>query len=182
MVLICGLIFLLVFFSIAVGLFIYSKEKNSKVGLAISIVMIVMVVLALLTNTIDELTISKKDVINDLKYIDIELKDDFKITNNKVIGMPERIQKTEIEISKEDKDRLINDIKNSANFKSFTNEQEIANDTESLPYTINGKVFNFKYPKFYSREIFSEIENFSTRIFLSIDNNSNTLKYQKIED
>lgn len=182
MVLIYGLIFLLIFLSIGIGLFIYSGMKKSKVGLTISIVMIVLVILALMTNTIDEFTISKKDITTDLKHIDIELKDDFEIKNNNVTGMPERIQETEIQITQKDKDRIISEIKNSANFKSFANEQEIANDTDTEQFGISGKVFNFRYTEFYSKETYSIIDNIPTRLFVYIYDNTNTLKYQRIED
>ena len=182
MVLIYGLIFLLVFLSIAVGLFIYSKKKKSKVGLTISIAMIAIVILTLLTNTIDELTISKKDIVSDLKYIDIKLKDDFEISNNKVTGMPERIQETEIQITQNDKDRLISEIKNSANFKSFANELEITTDIDTEQLGTSGKIFNFKYPSFYSRETYAIINNIPTRLFVTIYDDSKTLKYQRIED
>ena len=182
MILIYGLILLIIILSIGIGLFIYSKRKKSKVGLTISVIMIVLVILALLTNTIDEFTISKKDIITDLKHIDIELKGDFEITNNKVTGMPERIQETEIKISQMDKDRIISEIKNSANFKSFENGQELANDTDTEQFGTSNKIFNFKYPEFYSRETYSTIDNIPTRLFVSIYDNTNTLKYQRIED
>jgi len=48
----------------------------------------VLVMLTLLTNTLDELKISKKDVISDLKHVEIELKFEFEIINNNVTGMP----------------------------------------------------------------------------------------------
>jgi len=182
MILIYGLIVLIVFSGIAIGLFIFSRKKKSKVGLTISIIMLVLVVLTLLTNTIDEFSISKKDILLDLKHIDIELKDDFKITNNNVTGMPERIQETEIQISKKDKDRIINEIRNSPNFKSFANESELNNDKDTEQFGTSGKIFNFKYPEFYSRETYTKIDNFPTRLFLSIYDNSNTIKYQRIED
>ena len=182
MILIYGLIFLLVFLGIAIGLFIYSRKKKSKIGLTISVIMIVFVVLTLLTNTIDEFSISKKDIVVDLKYIDIELKDDFKITNNNVTGMPERIQETEIQISKKDKDRILNEIRNSSNFKSFANKSEQSNDTGTEQFGTSGKIFNFKYPEFYSRETYTKIDNFPTRIFVSIYDKDNTIKYQRIED
>jgi hypothetical protein len=182
MILIYGLIFLLIFLSIGIGLFIYSKRKKSKVGLTISVVMIILVILALLTNTIDKFTISKKDIVSDLKHINIELKDDFKITHNKVTGMPERIQETEIQISKQDKDRIVNEIRNSENFKSFASESELSKDTDTEQFGTSDKIFNFKYPEFYSRETYTKIDDFPTRLFLSIYENSNTIKYQRIED
>lgn len=154
----------------------------SKVGLTISLILVVLAVLALLTNTIDEFTVSKKDIITDLKHIDIELEDDFKITNNKVTGMPERVQETEIHVTQQDKDRIISEIRNSANFKSFTNEQELAKDNDIEQFGTSDKIFNFRYPEFYSRETYTKIDNFPTRLFVSIYDNSNTIKYQKIED
>ncbi|MBK9359580.1 MAG: hypothetical protein IPN08_19770 [Bacteroidales bacterium] len=144
--------------------------------------MIAIIILALLTNTIDELTISKKDVITDLKYIDVNLKDDFEISNNKVTGMPERIQETEIQITQNDKDRLISEIKNSVNFKSFANELEIANDNDTEQFGTSGKIFNFKYPSFYSRETYAIIDNIPTRLFVTIYDDTKTLKYQRVED
>jgi len=182
MVLIYGLIFLLIFLSIGIGLLIYSRKKKSKVGLTISIVMIALVIFALLTNTIDELTISKKDIITDLKHINIELKGDFEIANNNVTGMPERIQETEIKITQTDKDRIISEIKNSPNFKSFANGQELANEKDTEQFGTSNKIFNFKYPEFYSRETYSIIDNIPTRLFVYLDDNTNILKYQRIED
>jgi len=181
MIFIYGLIFLLVFLSIGFGLFIYSRKKKSRFGLIISVVMIVLVILALLTNTIDEFTISKKDLISDLRHINIQLKDDFKIINNKVTGMPERIQETEIQITQKDKDRIIIEIRNSTNFKSFANEKELANDMDTEQFGTTDEIFNYKYPEFYSRETYTKIDNIPTRLFISIYDNSNTIKYQRFE-
>jgi hypothetical protein len=156
--LLIGLLLLIIFFLAGIGLLIYSRKKKSKIGLAVSIAMLLLVIFVLLTNTIDELSISKKDIVSDLKYINIELKDDFEIKNNNVTGMPERIQETEIQITQKDKDRIIGEIKNSANFKSFVNEQELATDTDTEQFGTSGKIFNFKYPEFYSRETYTNID------------------------
>ena len=168
MKLIFGLILLLILLSTGIGLFIYSRKKKSKIGLTISIFMLLLVGLVLLINTIDEISISKKDIISDLSHINIELKDSFTIINNKVTGMSERIQETEIQISQKDKDRIINEIRNSTNFKSFANKQELINDTDTEQFGTSDKVFNFKYPEFYSRETYTKIDNYPTRIFDSI--------------
>jgi len=182
MILIYGIVFLLIFISIGIGLFVYSRKKKSKVGMAISVIMFLLVILAFFTNTIDEFTISKKDIISDLKHVEIELNDDFKIINNKVSGMPERIQETEIQISQKDKVRIITEIRNSTNFKSYANERELANNTVTEQLGTRDIISNFKYPKFYSRETYTDIDNFPTRLLISIYDNSNTIKYQKIED
>ena len=180
MILIYGLIFLLIFSSIGIGLLIYSRRKKSKVGLIISIVMILLVILTLLGNTIDELTISKDDIIKDFKHINIELKDEFKITKNKVTGFPERIQETEIQITQKDKEKIISEIRNSINFKSYKNGKELTKNNEQYGTSI--KIFNFRYPEFYSRRKYTEIDSFPTRLILSIYDNSNKIKYQRFED
>ncbi len=178
MPLIYGLIILFIFLILGIGVFIYSKKKKSKIGLIISSLLLLLVTLILFTNNIDELSISKKDIVSDLKHIDIELGDDFEIISNKVTGMPDRIQETEINISKKDKDKIINEIRNSPNF--INDAKELANETQSL--STSDKIFNFEYPIFYSRETFIKIDNFPTRFFVSINKKNNTLLFQKIED
>ena len=182
MKLIFGLIFLVTFLSVGIAFFINSRKKKSKIDLIISIVMLLSVVLVVLTNTIDEFSISKKDVISDLKYLNFDLKDDFTITKSNVTVMPERIQKTKIKITQEDKNRIIKEIRSSKNFKSFANAQEIANDIDVEQFGATNKVFNFKYPEFYSRETYTEINNYPARLFISINDKTNILEYQKIED
>lgn len=177
-----GLIFLLIFFVIAVFIFIYALKKKSKTGLTISSFMIIIVVLFFLTNTIDELTISKNDVVSDLKNLKIELCDDFKIIENKVEGMPERIQYTVLLISHKDKERITNIIENSKNFKSYSNAKEIIEDENNYKIDFDEQIFNYKYPEFYSREIYNEIEDYPTRIILSINPKSNKIRYQRKED
>ena len=177
-----GLVLLIIFILAGIGLLIYSRKKKSKIGLAVSIIMISIVVFALLTNTIDELRISKKDIVSDLRNINIELKDDFKITYNNVTGMHERIHETEIQISNNDKDRIIKEIRSSSNFKEFSNDQELINDTNTEQFGTSDKIFNFKYPRSYSRETYLNIDNFPTRLFVTIYENSNTLRYERIEN
>jgi hypothetical protein len=182
MILIYSLIFLLIFLTIGIVLFVYSINKKSKIGLVISSIIILLVGLFFLTNTIDENSISKKDITSDLKFINIKLNDDFVIVNNKVSGMPERIQNTEIEISQSDKDRIISEIKNSTNFKLFGNEQEIIDNANAVQFGAEKIIYNFKYPEFYSRETYTEVDNFPTRLILSIYEKSNRIIYQRIED
>lgn len=180
MVLIYGcLLFFLLPLIAGIVLFIYSRKAKSKISLAISISIFLLLLFALFTNTIDEYSITKKDVVADLEHIDIRLNDDFTILNNKVSGMPERIQKTTILVSTKDKNRILNKIKNAANFASLLDEAAIIN---SGHYGMSDTVINFRFPDFYSRELYSRIDNYPTRIILSVDENSDTISYQRIED
>lgn len=173
------LIVLIIFF---IWLFIYSRKRKSKVGIVISLVAITCLLSILFTNNIDELTISKEDVIKDLKQIEIELNSNFEIRNNTVSGMPERNQTTEIEISKTEIDKIITEIKQSENFKEYKTESEVYNNDISLNVPLNGQILNIKYPEYYSRELYKEIDNIPTRIFLTVYEGKNILEYQKMED
>jgi len=133
--------------------------------------MLIMAITVLLSNTIDEFTISKKDVISDLSHLGIELKDDFKIIHNTVSGMPERIQETEIEISPKDKVRLITKIKDMNGSPLSYNEQ-VPIDTNTL---------NSSEPTFYLRETSMKIDNIYTQFFFSISEENNIIRYQRIE-
>jgi len=130
------------------------------------------------TNYIDEVFISKKDIISDLKHLDISLKDDFKIKENTVTGMPERIQETELEISTNDKHRIIEIVKNTTNSNSFNKEKELNADTSS----IKNEISYVRYPDLYSIEVYKNIDHYPTRIILTIYRKGNVLKYQRLED
>lgn len=143
--------------------------------------MILLVVMSLLTNKIDEWTFSKSDVEKDLKHIDVELRHDFKIIANRVSGMPERYQQTKLLIAPADRNRIIGEIKNSANFKSFENSDLTSEDNE-VNREIRNEIYNYRYPEFYSRNTYTYIDNIPARFYMSISENNDTLEYQLIED
>lgn len=96
--------------------------------------------------------------------------------------MPERIQETEIHISPKDKEIIISKIRNSKNFKQFENEKELANDKGTEQFGTTEEIFNFKYPEFYSIELYRKIDNSPIKFFISVYEKSNMIKYKKIED
>lgn len=155
----------------------FSIKIKSIIGILISIILIVPIILLCTANTIDELSISKKDVILDLKYLEIDLKNDFKIIANSVTGMPERIQMTKLKISKNDEKNIIQLIRNASNSKlvTSTNNAVVKSD-------FSDTIKNFEHNTFYSREILKTIDNYPTRLYLSIEEGSNILEYQRIED
>lgn len=133
-------------------------------------------------NYMDEKTITNEDVEKDLRVMNLKLNDNFTIIENDVSGMPERNQRTKIEISYVDKKRLISEITNSNNFKDLKTDKEISLDSEKDNRYTSKEILNYKYPEFYSREYYTDIENIPTRVFLQIDIKNNILEYQKIED
>lgn len=173
-----AMLFLSALFLLGIVLLIRSLKRKSVFSFLISITLVSPMVLTLSANYIDEISISKKDVTSDLKHLRIDLNDDFEITDNTVRGIPERIQETKLEISTNDKRRIINIIKNATNFKSFKNQKELGIGTPN----IEGKIFNVEYPDFCSIEVYKPIDNYPTRMILTIHYENNILKYQRIED
>jgi hypothetical protein len=175
--LLIGIVFLIIFSLLGISLLIYSIRKKSRIGLLISTLILLISISFIFGNYFDEWTIKKSDVIEDLKHLNIQLKDDFEISNNEVTGMPERIQTTEIIISNKDKEQIVNEIKNSKNFKSYSSLEEI------VEYATNEKqILNYKRGEFYSRELYSEIDNYPTRLIIYVYESSNKLRYNRIED
>lgn len=179
--LIYSLIILAVIVLVTVGLFVISKKHKSKTGMGVSILLILLIGYIFMTNYIDQWTFSKKDVLSDLSNVNIELKDDFKIIKNDVSGMSERLQHTALIISDEDRETIIEKIKNSGNFKSYATSEEIQNDSTRNSSGSTGEILNFKYPEFYSIETYKKIDDYPTRLALKIKENNDTLWYQRIE-
>jgi uncharacterized membrane-anchored protein YhcB (DUF1043 family) len=174
--LLIGVAILLILSVFDIFLFIRSIKRKSKIGLIISILIGLIVAMCLLTNKIDEITLTKKDVKKDLSFIKLELKDNFEILDNKVSGMPERIQETKLEISNSDRNRIIDEIEHAKNFKLFSNDDEAQNDT-AFDYTFSNKISNFKCPDYYFRTTYRQVDNIPTRISVSVNDTSNILEY-----
>lgn len=93
--------------------------------------------------------------------------------------MPERIQETEIQITQKDKDRIINEIKKFANFKSFANGLEMANDSDAEQFGTSEKVFSFKYPEFIQEKIIQQSITFLLDyldLFMTTQTHLNTIE------
>ena len=173
-----AIILLILIILLFVGLLIFSITRKSKIGITISSIILLFALSILLINNIAEITIGNEDVKNDLRLFNINLKDDFEIKSNDVSGMPERNQKTELIISRDDAQRIVQEIENSKNFKEFKNELEVSNF--SYKYD-NNQIFDYEYPEFYSRELEKEINNIPTRLFLYLDKKNFLLTYSKSE-
>lgn len=134
----------------------------------------------LLSNSIDESSITKNDVKNDLKYFEVELIDNFEIKTNIVRGFPERIQETEIVITNKDKEKIISEIKNTSSLNSY--------DFSSISYTGDEefdsvyKISNLEPPYFYYQiKTIKRVNGLFTRFHLILRNNSNIIEYSKFE-
>ena len=181
-----GFLVLLIIYAVlilvSIIILIISIKNKSIIWILFSTIFLLFLVSFLFINKLDEVRICNDDVKNDLKFLKIDLKDNFYIIDNKIEGMAERYQYTKLKISEKDRNRLINEIKNSDNFKTLVTDKQIAENSEIEGRYDDKDILNFKYPEFFSRERYIEIDNIPTRIFLSIEEQNNILSYQKIED
>lgn len=177
-----GSIFLLLLFSVGVVCVVRSIRKKSKIGLVFSSLLVIFVISVLFINKIDQVTFSKDDAKADLKNLNIDLKNEFKIVSNRVSGMPERYQETTVEINEKDKSRIIQEIVESKNYLHFTNRDNYLQDTRTGNFKLDDSIYNFSYSGIYLRETYSRIEGYPTIIFLKVYDTTNTIKYSIIEN
>jgi hypothetical protein len=178
-----GFIIIISLLIISVYLFnILWKKGKTRTGIAVGGVIFIFCLYVLNINTVDAFMHSKKDVIKDLSLVKIEIKEDFEILENEVIGMPERIQKTKINLSKSDKDRIILEIKNSPDF--FTSNESNLLRTEAWDGKNNKIVTrNYEFNEKYIRESYYRENNFVPIITIIEFNEQNEIiRYERIED
>lgn len=161
---------------------IISLKKKRVFAIIVSSLLFLFFISFYFSNDIEELQFNKENVRKDLKSLNINLNDDFKIINNEISGMPERYQETKLLISTNERKRLIKEIINSENFKNLYNDDEIIIEYETNSRIGKEEILNYKYPDFYSKEILKRIDNYPTRILVYINENSDTLSYHKIEE
>ncbi|HLO72753.1 MAG TPA: hypothetical protein VK164_02350 [Flavobacterium sp.] len=156
-----------------------SIRKKYTIGKVLSISIILFLSYPLLEYNYKAYTL-KKNVENDLKTLQFQLNDNFEISlssgSDDFLG---KSQTTQIEISNEDKLKLINQIVKSKNYKELKNENEIRLEHEK---TYLPKYFlNSKYPEYYSRKLQSNIENKHIEMELKIYIMGNLIELDKWE-
>ena len=157
------LIFLIIvcFFWLAISII-----KKYTVGKIVSVVLILLLSYPFFEKYYRDYVFNN-DLKKDLKTLNFKLNDDFKIPlrygSHDFQG---RSQTTQIEISYNDKLKLIDQIIQSKNYLELKNENEILlnhDNSNLLKYYLN-----CKYPEYYSRKLKSKIENKHIEIELKI--------------
>jgi len=167
----------------SVSLWYFARKKKSKVGILISSSLLLVFLAILFMNKIDQLTHSKSDVCEDLKFAQIILHDDFKIIENKVYGMPERFQETRIEISTSDLQILLKEIKSDPNYHQSEQEQILRSEMYSNPKKNSIVTANYAYRDNIIRESYFKKDEYVPSLFIvRLKENQNVLEYETIED
>ena len=182
--LLIGLFILLFLVIIFICLLISTINRRSKKGILIYSIILIGLLSIFFTNNIDEFLYSKSDAKKDLKLANLFLNDDFKIIKNEVVGMPERFQMTEIEISERDKIRIINEIKNGKSFKKAKNTRVLYSQIWNKNCYKNKVIFtNYIINERYIREsYYKEKEYVPILMEISLTEKSNILELSRTED
>lgn len=181
--LLIGLLFLLflLILSVTILIFLYRKGHKKSAIFISSILFLFFLNLAFM-NSIDSFTYSKKDAQKDLKILNVELHEPFKIVENKIEGFPEYFQYTKVKISESDKEKILNQIKLDKNFKIYDSTALSLADFQ-LRKIPNKTSINFLKDDIYQREYYEKNEgNVGVSISISIKKDSDTLILERIED
>ena len=114
--LIGGIIGVLLLIIAAISYFVLRKYNYPKIAVTVTSILVLIVLTPTVLFLFEEELYSKSDVKKDLKNIDMKLYESFEIKNVRITGTSDYYQIVVLKISKNDRDRLINEIKNSSNY------------------------------------------------------------------
>ncbi len=127
----------------------------------------------------------KSDAKGDLQQVNILLQDDFEIISNKIVGMPEYSQTTYLKVSEKDKNQIINNIKNSSNFKILKSAvSTLFNKISFSGEGIERKItWNYLIEDEFIKEYYYKKDGFvPVSITISLKLDSDTVIIKRIED
>lgn len=167
-----------------ISFFILKRFGMRKLGFIVATILALIVIIPTISIALDGTFYKKKDVVEDLKLANLRLNFDFEIISNDVSGMPERYQFTKLKLTKNDRDRIISEIKNGVNFK-VSSETDLLKIEMWDENCLRDKVVytDYLYDNKYVRESYFRLGNYvptSMTVFLS--ENSDTLSFSRIED
>lgn len=181
--LLIGLLFLLfLIILIPIVFIIIYRNGYKKTAIIISLILISLFLRCAFMNSIDSFTYSKKDVKNDLNYLNVKLDDNFTIVENKIYGFPEYLQFTKLKISKTDRNKILKQIVSEKNFKIYDSTTLSISEfqTRKIP---NKTSINYLHENIYYREYYEKSKEYTPiEIKISLEKDNDTLKLQRIED
>ncbi len=159
----------------------YFNLKTAKYSIILYIFCIIYISVNIIYE--DEL-FSKKDAIELVEDLNFKLNDDFKLIKNESFsGIGDYHHTFRLEISDQDKNRLINEIESSQNFMP---DSIYSSMNKIYPDRYNGKkvIWNYEDKHSYTREYFQPNgENYApTNRIISVLKNTNELIFEEIND
>ncbi|WP_322549130.1 hypothetical protein [Flavobacterium psychraquaticum] len=176
------MIFAVILLIISFLIFISLKDsKKKKLGIILASLLASIVILPILFLTFESYFYFKSDAIEDLKIAEITLNENFKILDNKITGLPEYYQITKLEISTNDKNRIINKIKNSQDFFVNDNYNFLLNSNNNID---SDKIIaNYRFEEEIIRETYEKKSGFvPISLMLILNEKSNIIELRRVED
>ena len=182
------LLILIILLLILVGIvylsyWIPKKMGKRKLGIILSRILSIGLILLVLSFIFEDELYSKSDAKESLVEHKIELKDNFKILTNQSGGIRDYYHSFELEISETDKNRLINQIKASENFKDKIQEDFYLPENRDR-YSGESITVNYESKWDYKTEYYKPNGTgvAPTYHIISISKTKNILKYENIID
>ncbi|SHO74102.1 hypothetical protein [Flavobacterium cucumis] len=176
------MIFAVILLILSYLIFIFLKKlQKKKLGIIIGSILASIVITPILFLTFESHFYFKSDAIEDLKIAEITLNDNFKIIGNKITGLPEYYQFTKLEISKNDRNRIINEIRNSQDFFVHDNYNFLLNANNNIES--DKLIANYRFENEIIRETFEKKTGFvPISLMVILNEKSNILEIRRIED
>jgi hypothetical protein len=160
------------------------KLGYPKFGKYLSIIISVIIGLFILSEIFDDELFSKKNATELLAGQNIKLIDEFELIENKsVSSIGDYYHTFTLKISKNDRIRIINEIKNSKNFNNEIKTENYFDNREDY-YKGPKRIKNYETEKQYIRELFEPNgEGYApTYQKIEIDKKENLLIFEDIDD
>ena len=164
--------------------YILNKNGKRKAGIITATVLALIVLVPLFSIATAGEFYTKSAAKDDLKLANLKLNDDFEIISNKVEGMPERFQYTKLKLTKNDRNRIITEIKNGVNFKNSSETEILKEEMWSEKSKRNTIVYtDYFYNNDYVRESYYRKDDYVPILMtVYLNENSDTLTLSRIED
>lgn len=137
---ILGLFVIFILVLAIVLFFILKKRGYLKTGIILSSILVVMVLIPVFSFVFESELYFKSDAEDDLKLLNINLKDDFEIISNIIVGVNDYYQTTYLKISNYDKNRIKEEILNAQDFRMLTEQDYI--DVQSNKLKLKKSILN----------------------------------------
>ena len=170
---------------IFLGYWIPKKYGKRKLGIGIAIFITLILAIPILSFVIEDYWFFKSDVIEKLGEHKIVLENDFDIESNKITGIGDYYHRFELEITENDKNKVIEKIMKSVNYRENipemfdirTNKQRYSNTEKIFIVTYQDK-WNYIY------EFYKPNEKGYLPIWdrISVSKKENELTYERILD
>jgi len=177
-VLILAVIGLILLLLSPISFFILRRKGYKKMAIVVSFFPACVVLIPFFSFLFESELYFKSDAKKDLKELKVVLNDDFQILSNKIDGFPDYFQTTHLLISESDRNRLIEEITHSDNFKILSdNAKTLAFEMDWEEST--KKIWNYRQGGFYKKELYENKTGYvpyQKHLFLKKDSDTLLLK------